>query len=87
MFLQFHFSHTTGPPGEPGRVYANSGSITTSSVGITWSIGADNGKNVLYYVVEGKPELLNEWAILLPCKYENLWVSSNIRYQKRECSP
>ncbi|KAK3106223.1 hypothetical protein FSP39_015497 [Pinctada imbricata] len=54
-----------GPPGEPGGVFSTPGSITMSSLRLAWSVGQDNGRAILYYIVEGKPAISNDWAVLI----------------------
>ena len=42
----------SGPPGEPAGARVPDGSIGTTSVQLTWWPSYDNGRTVLYYIVE-----------------------------------
>ncbi|XP_022316570.2 contactin-3-like isoform X2 [Crassostrea virginica] len=52
-----------GPPAEPAGVYAIQSSIGTSSLQLSWTVGAANGGSVLFHTVEAMPVMSNEWYI------------------------
>lgn len=55
------FLTVLGPPSEPAGVYAIQSSIGTSSLRLSWTVGASNGENILFHTVEALPVMLNEW--------------------------
>lgn len=58
-----------GPPSEPAGVYAIQSSIGTSSLRLSWTVGASNGENILFHTVEALPVMLNEWYTAVDRKF------------------
>lgn len=59
-----------GPPAEPAGVYAIQSSIGTSSLQLSWTVGAANGGSILFHTVEAMPVMSNEWYIAVARKYK-----------------
>lgn len=56
----FMFGFTPGPPGEPAGVYGYN--AMTTSIQLSFWPSKENGRPVLYYVVEIYNMLLGYWA-------------------------
>ncbi|XP_060074968.1 contactin-like [Ylistrum balloti] len=55
-----------GQPGPPAGVYADTTTISTSSMRIKWSVGALNGLPVDFYMVEARSEQGHSWTVVIP---------------------
>ncbi|XP_061176195.1 contactin-like [Saccostrea echinata] len=64
-FEAWAFLTVIGPPGEPAGVFAIQSSIGSSSLRLSWTVGASNGANILFHTVEALPIASNEWFIAI----------------------
>ncbi|KAL3862103.1 hypothetical protein ACJMK2_008096 [Sinanodonta woodiana] len=54
-----------GPPGEPAGVYVDQQSVTATSASIIWTVGAEYGDPVVFFIIEGETDYYKgQWTVL-----------------------
>ncbi|KAK3105596.1 hypothetical protein FSP39_001377 [Pinctada imbricata] len=53
-----------GPPGEPAKIYAVKGSITSRTIRLKWTVPPEHGSRIRYYVIEAHTRLNKTWRTL-----------------------